>query len=89
MNPRQLILRCYGEEKNDYWQAFCIDLNLAVQGESLDAVKTKLHAQICEYVTDALVGEDKAFADQLLSRKSPWKIQIKYYIAVILRRLAP
>ena len=83
MNARQLILRCYGEQKDGYWQAFCIDLNLAVQGNSLREVQTKLHSQICEYVTDAVVGEDKEFADQLLFRKSPWKIQLKYYIAAI------
>lgn len=83
MNTRQLILRCYGEQKNGYWQAFCVDLNLAVQGESLREVQTKLHVQIYEYVTDAVIGEDKEFANQLLFRKSPWGIQLKYHIAVI------
>ena len=67
MKANELILRCYGEKIGDTWQAFCIDLNLAAQGDSFPEVKAKLNQQIYSYVYDALVGEDKEYADQLLN----------------------
>ena len=80
MEPRQLILRCYGEKKGDVWQAFCLDLNLAVQGKSFQDVRGKLHRQIESYVYDALEGEDRQYADQLLNRKAPFYFWAKYYL---------
>lgn len=77
--PGQMILRCYAEQKGQLWQAFCIDLNLAAQGSSLHEVKHKLHDQIGEYLYDALSGEDRKYAAQLLSRKAPIKFFAKYY----------
>lgn len=79
MNPKQLILRCYGERKGDVWQAFCLDLNLAVQADSEEEVRRKLHEQILLYIDDALEGEDYQYADQLLSRKAPIGFWLKYY----------
>lgn len=79
MEPDKLILRCFAERKGDYWQAFCIDLSLAVQGDSYDEVHRKLHEQISYYIHDALVGEDRAYAAQLLDRKSPLSIRMKYH----------
>ena len=78
MNPKQRILRCYAEKKDGIWQAFCIDLNLAAQGETHDEVRTKLHQQIVSYLYDALEGEDKEYATQLLDRKAPMVFRIKY-----------
>ncbi len=71
MKPNELVLRCYVEKKNGCWQAFCVDLCLAVQGDSVDECKQKLHAQIAEYLYDAIEGEDKEYADELLNRKAP------------------
>lgn len=84
MRPTQLILRCYGEQKGEIWQAFCIDLNLAVQGKTFGEVRTKLHQQIASYLYDALEGEDREFADQLLSRKAPIGFWVKYYYYKVL-----
>lgn len=78
MKPTDLILRCYINKKGDQWQAFCIDFCLAAQGESLPEVKNKLKSMISEYLYDALVGEDREFANQLLKRKAPFK-QIATY----------
>jgi hypothetical protein len=79
MKPRELIVRCYAEKSGDLWHAVCIDLNLASQDRSLDRAKRKLDAQIGEYVYDALAGEDRQFADQLLKRKAPLLLRLKYY----------
>jgi predicted RNase H-like HicB family nuclease len=79
MNPTQLIVKCYAEQETDCWIAICLDFNLAVQGDSFEEVKSKLEAMIAEYVYDALEGEDKAFAAQLLSRRAPLSAWLKYY----------
>ncbi len=79
MAPKDLILRCYCEKKGNLWQAFCIDLNLATQGSSLKDARNRLHQQIAAYLHDALVGEDKQYAAQLLNRKSPIYFRIKYH----------
>lgn len=78
MHADQLVLCCYAEKKGDQWQAFCIDLCLAVQGDSLEDVRQKLESMIVEYVEDALAGEDKPYAAQLLTRRAPLRYQIKY-----------
>ena len=79
MKPRQLFLRCLADKSNGQWQAFCLDLDLAAQGETLDEAKAKLEAQISEYVFDALAGEDQEYADQLLSRRAPLALWFRYY----------
>jgi len=84
MKPNEILLRCFAERKEDYWQAFCIDLCLAVQGESLAEVKQKLHSQIGDYLQDILGGEDRAYASQLLNRKSPFSIVAKYHLYAVM-----
>jgi hypothetical protein len=79
MKPMQLVLRCYGEKKGEVWQAFCIDLNLAVQGDSERDVRLKLNQQVASYLYDALEGEDRKYAAQLLNRKAPLAFRAKYY----------
>lgn len=86
--PVSMVLRCFAEKKANVWQAFCIDLNLAVQGNSLHEVKLKLHAQIGEYLYDALVGPDKEYAEQLLSRRAPLLFRARYYVYKTLSRIA-
>lgn len=79
MNPKELIVRCYSEQEGDCWVAVCLDFNLASQGDSFEEVKGKLEAMIAEYVYDALAGEDKHYAAQLLSRRAPLSFWLKYY----------
>lgn len=86
MKPGDLLLRCYANKEGDQWQAFCIDFGLAAQGDSFQEVKTKLDGMIAEYLYDALVGEDKAYADQLLNRKAPFKQIATYYYYMVMHR---
>jgi hypothetical protein len=87
MTPKQLILRCYCEEKGNIWQAFCIDLNLAAQGTSLEEVKHRLQQQIFSYLFDALAGEDRKYAAQLLKRKAPLMFRLKYHYYKLLCKM--
>lgn len=79
MRPQELIVRCYAEKKGDTWQAVCIDLNLAAQSHSLEHARKKLNSQIAEYVYDAVAGEDQEYAAELLSRKAPLSLRLKYH----------
>lgn len=80
MRPDQLILRCLAERSGDQWQAFCLDLNLAAQADSAKEVKAKLEAMVSSYLYDALVGEDREHAVDLLARKAPAEIWFKFYL---------
>lgn len=80
----ELLVRCYAQYNEGQWQAFCLNFDLAAQGETFDETRAKLEAMIKDYVFDALVGEDKAFAQQFLSRKAPLLHWVKYYYYAIL-----
>jgi hypothetical protein len=83
-HPVELILKCFAEKKGNIWQGFCIDLNLACQGATVSEVRSKLHEQIADYLFDALAGEDRAFASQLLNRPAPFSIRFRYYYLLLL-----
>ena len=46
ISTRELMLRCYANKRGDRWQAICIDLCLAVQGNSFREVKQKLESMM-------------------------------------------
>lgn len=80
MQAKSLILRCYAVCEGDVWSAMCIDLCLAAQADTYEEARHKLHEQIREYVYDALCGDDREYADQLLMRKSPLGIRLYYHL---------
>lgn len=84
MKTPDLILRCYAVKRDQHWEAFCIDLCLAVQGDSINDVKSRLNAQITSYVEEALTI-DRQHAAYLLSRKAPLKQRIEYGIIRAMR----
>jgi hypothetical protein len=79
MKTYQLIVRCYAISDEGQWIAFCLDFDLAAQADNFEQAKAKLENMIKDYVFDALVGEDKDYAKQLLSRKAPLLEWLKYY----------
>ncbi|HEX9626110.1 MAG TPA: hypothetical protein VGA00_04160 [Acidiferrobacterales bacterium] len=79
ISPVELVVRCYAEKSGDQWQAFCLDLTLAAQADTLQEAKGKLEAMIHEYIDDALSGEDRPHAQELLSRKAPAYYWARYY----------
>ncbi len=82
MNPTDLIVKCYAEQEGGCWVAVCLNFNLAAQDDSFEGSKAKLEGMIAEYVYDALAGEDKLYAAQLLSRRAPLSSWLKYYFIV-------
>ena len=73
--------RCFGykSRKDNKYYAFCIDLNLVVQGNTSGEVKSKLGEHIAVYLNTALQKQDDV--DGLFPyRRAPVSVMIKYYI---------
>ena len=87
ISPIHLVLRCYAVREEGQWQAVCLDLCLGSQADSFEVAKSRLEAMIYDYIYDALAGEDKAFADQLIPRRAPLGQWLKYYGYVIRSRM--
>lgn len=81
MKSSNLILRCYREKESDgSWFAICLDLNLAAQADTAKEVKDKLHAQIVNYVKEALTA-DQEYIEDLIPRRAPLYFFARYYWA--------
>ena len=79
MKPPRLLLRIYGEQTDGQWSLINLEFSLAAQAETFEEAQRILESQIKEYVHDALVGEDRAYARELLTeRRAPAKYWIKY-----------
>lgn len=67
------------------WVAACIDLTLAVQGESVADVRRKLHEQIALYVLEA-VTVDAEHAEHLLGRMAPLRDRLRFAFWLMVSR---
>jgi hypothetical protein len=67
------------ERRKGEWQGFTLEYGLAVQGVSQIDVRRRLENLIVSYVYDALVGEDREHADELLSRRAILRVYARYY----------
>jgi len=79
MKPDELVLRCYAENSQGYWAAYCLDLTLYAVGDTFEEAREKLDQAIVEYVQEAIEGADRAYAEQLLYRRAPLWSWLKYY----------
>lgn len=75
MRNNPYILRCYARPENDYILGICIDLNIAVRGDSVDQVKQEMTTAITSYFKG--LTQDN-FRD-LLFRPAPLKFWLDYY----------
>ncbi|MBE0494572.1 MAG: DUF1902 domain-containing protein [Thiomicrospira sp.] len=83
MVASSLMIRFFGYQEDRIFYAYCLDLNLAVQASSLEEARAKILDMAADYLHDALEGQDKAYQAQLLARKAPWPIFLKYYSLLI------
>jgi len=79
MQTNPFYVRCYARREANQWIAVCIDLGLAVQGDTCADVKARLEAQVNDYVREALTV-DRAQAADLLRRKAPLRQRAEYYL---------
>lgn len=79
MTSHKRKVRCFAEKRGSQWQAFCIELNLAVQADSLEEVVKKLHAMIRSYIQLATEQNDPTHQRDMLYRPAPLSIQLRYW----------
>ena len=64
-------LRCYAEGRPGHWEAFCLDFDLAVQGESLPEVIESLNTAISLYL-ERVTKLPAAEQGRFLRRRAPF-----------------
>ena len=80
ISPMNLVLRCYGyKKKDDPWIGICIDLNIAVQADSVEELKKKMNDAIGSYIDLVLDTNDNDSIPSLLLRRAPLKDQLFYH----------
>ena len=80
------LVHCLIERKGDLWLGYTLEFGLAAQAATETAVRCKLNEMIGSYLFDALCGEDRQHASELLNRRATLGVRIKYWLV---RCLAP
>lgn len=78
--PEKLILRCYACKNGDKkWHAMCLDINLAIEADSLQEIREKMNNVIISYIDTVLDTQDKDSIPALLFRPAPLRDWLFYY----------
>lgn len=88
MKPADFVVRCMARREGDLYVAVCIDLTLAAQGKTFEEARDKLHAQIRDYVKQALTV-DRKHAAALLTRKGPLADRLRFRWCELKASIAP
>jgi len=76
---KKLVLRCYGHKSKDKWFGVCIDLNLAVEADSLESLRGKMNEVIGTFIEAVLDTKDKNSIPELISRRAPIRDRLIYH----------
>jgi hypothetical protein len=68
---------CVASGQGSEWEAFCLDYDLAVQGQSFEEVRRLLKDAIEMYV-DTAVKEPEPNRSRLLARKAPFSVRLMW-----------
>jgi hypothetical protein len=79
-------LFCVARGHQGEWEAFCLDLDLAVQGRSFDEVKDQLERVVAGYVDSALAEPEPA-RSQLLHRRAPFSVRLRWGLRFLIAAL--
>jgi hypothetical protein len=88
VSPVELVVRCVAQPVGDQWQVFSLEFGLAAQADTFAQARKKMDGMIQGYLYDALVGEDREHALDLLTRTAPWWVFVRYYWAGFLSGVA-
>jgi hypothetical protein len=82
-------LECIAHGSGSKWQAICLDLDIAVQAQSLHDVTRILQECVASYVHDAL-EQDEPTRSQMLNRSAPLSVRatwaVRMFMATLVRR---
>jgi hypothetical protein len=76
------LLRCYAERRHRTCEAFCIDFDLAVQGEPFEEVYQSLNRAIADYV-DRVQELPIPDRERLLRRSAPLSEQLIFLLSLL------
>ncbi len=83
-------LRVFARKKGDFWVAFCLDLNLAVQASSAEEARKEIRLAVEEhldYVNFLNQSGNHEAAMKMINRPAPASIWAKYYFLFALSKL--
>jgi hypothetical protein len=82
-------LECIAHGSGNEWQAICLDLDIAVQAQSLHDVTRILQESVASYIRDAL-EQDEPTRSQMLNRSAPFSVRatwaMRMFMATLFRR---
>ena len=70
-------LLCFAHGREGAWEGQCLDLDIAVQGDSFDEVRSLLSEAIDTYFADA-AAEAPADRARLLARRAPLSVRLGF-----------
>ncbi len=79
------MLRCYAEGRDGEWDAICLDLDIAVQGDSFEDVFRELDEAVALYLESVAELPDSERA-RFLRRPAPLSVRLKF-LGHVLRSL--
>jgi hypothetical protein len=85
MTPCDMLVRCLYERDGDQWVGLCLDFTLVAQAGTVDEAHAKLEEQIKSYVKDALAGEDRDYAADLMTRRAPLRYWVTFYAVLAMQ----
>ncbi len=71
------VLRCHAEGRNGEWEAICLDLDIAVQEKSFEAVFHALNEAIALHV-EAVSALPETKRAHLLDRAAPLSLRLRF-----------
>ena len=74
--------RCYAEGSRSGWEAICLDLDIAVQADNLEAVVDELNQAIRLYL-ESVADLPEAERAHLLERPVPLGLRLRFAWAMI------
>ena len=80
-------LQCYAKGTDGDWEAICVDLDIAVDGHSMEDVRTRLYEAVKLHVESAFAEGDEA-AYRLLNRRAPMWVRFKLGASFLIHMLS-
>ena len=81
------VIQCVASGHGTEWEAFCLDYDLAVQGQSFEEVRSSLAKAIDMYLGSAL-AEPEPIRSRLLARRAPFLVRLMWAWRVFWSTLA-
>lgn len=76
------VLRCYAEGRDGAWEGFCLDLDIAVQGDSFEGVFQSLNDAVSLYF-ESVAALPENERSRLLNRPVPLWVKLRFLAHVL------